>query len=86
MSSGYGNLNNHIGVPLTILGLKNEDKFIGSGISYCATCDGNFYKDKVVAVVGGGNVAMDAARTALRLGAETTIVRLTSVEDKAENK
>lgn len=40
------------------LGLKNEEKFTGRGISYCATCDGGFYKDKPVAVVGGGNTAL----------------------------
>ena len=43
------------------LGLVNEDKLIGKGLSYCATCDGNFYKDKVVAVVGGGNTALEDA-------------------------
>ena len=43
------------------LKLENEEKFIGKGISYCATCDGNFYKDKIVAVVGGGNTALDDA-------------------------
>ena len=43
------------------LGLPNEDKLIGNGISYCATCDGAFYKEKSVAVIGGGNTAtMDA--------------------------
>ena len=41
------------------LNLENEDKFIGKGISYCATCDGSFYKDKVVMVVGGGNTAIE---------------------------
>lgn len=40
------------------LGLDNEERFIGRGISYCATCDGNFYKDKIVAVEGGGNTAL----------------------------
>ncbi len=40
------------------LGLQNEDKFVGRGISYCATCDGAFYKDKIVAVIGGGNTAV----------------------------
>ena len=40
------------------LNLLNEDEFIGKGISYCATCDGNFYKGKTVAVVGGGNTAI----------------------------
>lgn len=39
----------------------NEDKFVGKGVSYCATCDGAFYKDKDVAVVGGGNTAIEDA-------------------------
>ncbi|MBI5071772.1 thioredoxin-disulfide reductase [Candidatus Falkowbacteria bacterium] len=43
------------------LGLPNEDKFKGNGISYCATCDAPFYRNKNVAVVGGGNAALDAA-------------------------
>ncbi len=43
------------------LGLKNEKELIGRGISGCATCDGMFFKDKVVAVVGGGNVACEDA-------------------------
>ena len=43
------------------LGIKDETKFIGKGISYCATCDGNFYKNKIVAVVGGGNTALEDA-------------------------
>lgn len=41
------------------LNIDKEDKFIGRGVSYCATCDGNFYKDKVVAVIGGGNTALE---------------------------
>lgn len=43
------------------MNLTNEDNLIGKGISYCATCDGNFYKNKVVAVVGGGNTALEDA-------------------------
>lgn len=43
------------------LGIDNEDKLIGKGISYCATCDGAFYKGKNVAVVGGGNTAIEDA-------------------------
>ncbi len=43
------------------LGLDNENELIGKGISYCATCDGAFYKNKDVAVVGGGNTALEDA-------------------------
>lgn len=43
------------------LGLKEEDKFSGKGVSYCATCDAMFFKDKVVGVVGGGDAAAQAA-------------------------
>jgi len=42
------------------LGLPNEDKFLGHGLAYCATCDGPFFKDKIVGVVGGGNCAATA--------------------------
>ena len=49
------------GARVRPLGLENEDRFIGSGVSYCATCDGAFFKDKNVAVVGGGNTAFDDA-------------------------
>jgi len=41
------------------LGLENENQLVGRGISWCATCDGMFYKDKEVAVVGGGNSALE---------------------------
>ena len=43
------------------LGLENEDELVGKGISYCATCDGAFYKEKTVAVIGGGNTALEDA-------------------------
>lgn len=43
------------------LGLTKEAKYLGKGISYCATCDGAFYKDKPVVVVGGGNTALEDA-------------------------
>ncbi len=43
------------------LGVPGEKEFVGRGVSYCAVCDGAFYKDKVVAVVGGGNAAVEEA-------------------------
>ena len=43
------------------LGLEGEDNLVGRGISYCATCDGRFYKGKSVAVIGGGNTAIEDA-------------------------
>ena len=43
------------------LNIDREQEFVGKGLSYCATCDGNFFKEKVVAVVGGGNTALEDA-------------------------
>lgn len=43
------------------LGVENEDRFKGAGISYCATCDGAFFRNKTVAVCGGGNTALEDA-------------------------
>ena len=43
------------------LGVKGEKEFLGRGVSYCAICDGAFYRDKTVAVVGGGNAALEEA-------------------------
>lgn len=44
-----------------VLGIKGEDRLNGRGISYCVTCDGPFFKNKDVAIIGGGNSALDAA-------------------------
>ena len=43
------------------LGIDNEGEYVGKGISYCATCDSGFYKDKITAVIGGGDAALTAA-------------------------
>lgn len=43
------------------LGIKGENDFSGKGVSYCATCDGAFFRDKITAVIGGGDTALDDA-------------------------
>ena len=50
-----------LGTNRNKLNLRNEDFYLGKGLSYCATCDAMFYKDKVVAVIGGSNAATMAA-------------------------
>lgn len=49
------------------LGVEQEDKYVGKGIAYCATCDGAFYKDKTVGIVGGGNSAVTDALLLARI-------------------
>lgn len=50
-----------VGVKHRLLGLPNEESLIGKGIGFCAVCDGAFYADRVVAVIGGGNSALQEA-------------------------
>ncbi|MEE0462409.1 thioredoxin-disulfide reductase [Blautia hydrogenotrophica] len=50
-----------VGARHRLLGAKGEERLSGMGVSYCATCDGAFYKDQNVVVVGGGNVAVEDA-------------------------
>jgi len=50
-----------LGLSPRRLAIPGEVEFTGRGVTYCATCDGPFYKNKIVAVVGGGNAALDAA-------------------------
>jgi thioredoxin reductase (NADPH) len=49
------------GARARLMGVPGEEKFIGRGVSFCATCDGFFYRDKTVAVIGGGDSAVDEA-------------------------
>jgi len=56
------------------LAIPGEEEFNGKGVSYCANCDGPFYKDKVVAVVGGGNAALDAAEVMSKIAKKVYLI------------
>ncbi|TFH30924.1 MAG: FAD-dependent oxidoreductase [Promethearchaeota archaeon] len=57
-----------------LLGLPGERELAGSGISYCATCDGDFYKDKDIFVIGGGNSAMEESLLLLQHVKSITVI------------
>lgn len=73
------------GVQNRKLNLPNEKEFIGKGVSYCATCDGNFFKNKIVAVNGGGNTALEDALYLSELAKEVYLIHRRD-EFRGDNK
>jgi len=61
------------GVPRK-LGMDSEEEFVGRGISYCATCDGDFFTGKPIAVIGGGNSALEESLTLAKYASSITII------------
>jgi thioredoxin reductase (NADPH) len=62
------------GTTLKKLGVPGEDEFIGRGVSYCATCDGAFYRDRIAVVVGGGDTALEEALFLTRFAKKVYLV------------
>lgn len=63
-----------LGASAKQLNLPNEKKFIGRGVSYCANCDGNFFKNKTVAIVGGGNSSLEDSMHLANLAKQVYVI------------
>jgi len=64
--------------------IKNEDKFIGKGVSYCTTCDAPLFKERIVAVLGGGNSALQSALLLSQFAKKVYLIHRKENFDKAE--
>ena len=72
------------GADKTKLNIEREDEFIGKGLSYCATCDGNFFKEKIIALVGNGKEAVEDAIYLSNIVSKLYIISKEDLKDSTE--